>query len=71
MELNRINNPMVQQRSMENEHMKKKPVCSIPATAVEPDLQDPFAWPRRPTPPLVQVPFDFEAVETEGDTPCD
>lgn len=51
--------------------MKKTPVSSAPVAAPDPDASDPFAWPRKPTPPLVQVPFNFEAIEPEGDTACE
>jgi hypothetical protein len=47
--------------------MKETPVGSTPVPEVDPDLSDPFAWPRKPTLPLVQQPFDFEALEYEGD----
>jgi hypothetical protein len=51
--------------------MKQTPARSTPARAADPESSDPFAWPRMPTPPLIQIPFDLEAAETEGDTPCD
>jgi hypothetical protein len=51
--------------------MKKTPVSSTPVPAADAEWPDPFAWPRVPTPPLVQVPFNFEDIEEEGDTPCE
>jgi hypothetical protein len=50
--------------------MEKKPAVPVPAVDAE-STDDAFAWPRRPTVRLVQVPFDLEAAEQEGDTPCD
>lgn len=51
--------------------MKQTPDRNTPVPAVDPESSDPFAWPRRPTLPLVQAPFDFDAAETDGDKPCD
>lgn len=51
--------------------MKKTPASSTPVPATDAEWPDPFAWPRKPTVPLVQQPFDFEALEDEGDKPCE
>jgi hypothetical protein len=51
--------------------MKKTPASSKPVPAISPNKSNPFPWPRRPIPAIGQVPFDFDAIETEGDTSCD
>ena len=51
--------------------MKKKLDRVIPFPAADAEWPDPFAWPRVPTQPLVQVPFDFESIEKKGDIPCE
>jgi hypothetical protein len=56
--------------SIGESNMKQTPVSSKPVPAVNPNKSNPFPWPRRPTPALGQVPFDFEAFE-EGDTSCE
>lgn len=51
--------------------MKQTPVRNTLVPAVDAEWPDPFAWPRMPTPPLVQVPFNFEDIEEEGNTLCE
>lgn len=53
--------------------MQKQSARIIPFPAIDAESTDDgaFAWPRRPTVPLVQQPFDFETVEEEGVESCE
>jgi hypothetical protein len=51
--------------------MQKSSARSTPVPATDAEWPDPFAWPRTPTPHFVQVPFDFERIEKEGDALCE
>jgi hypothetical protein len=50
--------------------MKQTPASSNPVPADKPESPVPLPWPA-PIQHFVQVHFDFESIEKEGDTSCE